>query len=917
MRVLPTGHSDSKAIFEIGQRLALVVSLIVLVLVMLPAATAATSEEDATKRPLWLSYLLIDTDFDGVRNALDAFPTDRSETTDTDGDGIGNNADFDDDNDGVQDLADAFPFDAQEQSDSDNDGVGDNADPTPYGETFNLWISPAHHIVANMTLEQKVGQMIQTEIGSITLQEITAFGIGSVLSGGGSYPGGNRAAPVSDWLAFARDLREASVKTSSNSIGIPIIWGTDAVHGHNNVRGATIFPHNIGLGAINDPDLIRQIGVATAAEVGATGIDWTFAPTVAQAKDYRWGRTYESYSEDPTLVREYAAAMVEGIESQGIAATAKHFIGDGGTARGTDQGETNMPLDQLLDEHGSGFLGTFEADVDTVMATFNSWNGAKVHGSQTLLEGVLRDQMAFRGMVISDWNGIGQVAGCSDTSCAQAINAGIDMVMVPYAWRDFRTTLIDQVIRGEVSEARIDEAVTRIIELKQKLGMLQQSFDPARQPVAVVGSTEHRAIAREAVRRSQVLLKNNDSALPLTSDMKVLLIGAAADSVPFQSGGWSVTWQGTDTSNADFPGSTSIKQALETVLAAGGGTLEYSVTGNYQTLPDAVIVVVSESPYAEGQGDRSNLDWSGGGAEHLNGVQTLREQGIPVITVFISGRPMFVNPELNLSDAFIAAWLPGTEAAGIADVLFATDDSDFEGRLPFTWPGAAVNHLNAELPVAAHLFAKGYGLSYSDSATLPLLTEDPLNPDSGIVEATFPDGGDTSGPAETPFWVLRDGAVEPIFERGISAFDAPSYYVCSNDGGLACDSISWEWVIDDQRGSVLEIRHESPFDYAAVFFETFWPQDLSGYAQGNLVFDLKHLTGPDDYQVKLDCVYPCSSQHIDLTTQPTSQWQTVRVPMSTFTNTGLDITRVNTGLVIWARDHNGTQFRIDDVRFEP
>ena len=235
-------------------------------------------------------------------------------------------------------------------------------------------------------------------------------------------------------------MREASIKTSSNSIGIPIIWGTDAVHGHNNVRGATIFPHNIGLGAINDPDLIRQIAVATAAEVGATGIDWTFAPTVAQAKDYRWGRTYESYSDDPALVRDYAIAMVEGIESQGIAATAKHFIGDGGTARGTDQGDTNMSLDQLLDEHGSGFLGAFEADVDTVMATFNSWNGAKVHGSQTLLEDVLRDQLAFRGMVISDWNGIGQVAGCSDTSCAQAINAGIDMVMVPYAWRDFRTT---------------------------------------------------------------------------------------------------------------------------------------------------------------------------------------------------------------------------------------------------------------------------------------------------------------------------------------------------------------------------------------------------------------------------------------------------------------------------------------------
>ena len=785
---------------------------------------------------------------------------------------------------------------------------------------FDLFSASATEIVEAMTLAQKVGQMIQPEIAYITPEEITEYGIGSVLNGGGSHPNGNRAATPEEWLAYARSLRAASLETSTSSLGVPIIWGTDAVHGHNNVRGATIFPHNIGLGAINDPQLIGEIAVATAREVAATGIDWTFAPTLAQAKDYRWGRTYESYSDDPDIVEAYGRAMVEGIEGEGLAATAKHFIGDGGTTAGRDQGNTELSTADLLAQHGSGYTGAFDAAVDTVMATFNSVNGVKVHGSKSLLTDVLRGQLGFDGMVISDWNGVGQVQGCSDTSCAQAINAGIDMVMVPTQWLSFRNNLINQVQTNQVSEARIDEAVTRIIELKQKLGLIDRNFDPGRQPVEVVGSAAHREIAREAVRRSQVLLKNNGQVLPLRPDQRILLVGSAADSVPLQAGGWSVTWQGTGTTNADFPGATTIRDAFTDTVEAAGGTLDYSATGSFTTTPDAVIVVMSEQPYAEGNGDLQNLDWGASGI--LNQVQGLRDSGIPVITLLMSGRPMFINPELNLSDAFVASWLPGTEAAGISDVLFTDTQGsaahDMTGRLSFSWPGGAINPSNTEAPVAATLFDRGYGLSYSDTQDLPTLTEDPNNTESGIVEGSGSGGGTGGGnPNADPFWVFENGGFTSTYDLGTRAFDsAINYDLCINDDGEACPSISWSYLSDEERGPVLEIRHEPAAAYAALFTESSTGVDLSDYAGGHFVLDLKHIEGPNDYRVKLDCFYPCTSAHIDLTVQPGNDWQTVKVPMSAFTSTGLVISNVNTGIVIWARDHNGTHFRIDNVRFE-
>ena len=791
---------------------------------------------------------------------------------------------------------------------------------------FDLFTATTEQIVAEMTLEQKVGQMIQPEIAYITLEEISQYGIGSVLNGGGSHPNRNRAASPEAWLQFARELREASLQRSNNSLGIPLIWGTDAVHGHNNLRGATIFPHNIGLGAINDPDLIGEIATATAREVAATGIDWTFAPTLAQAKDYRWGRTYESYSDDPAIVEAYGRVMVERIEAEGIAATAKHFIGDGGTQAGVDQGNTLVSSSaQLMTEHGSGYIGAFEADVDTVMATFNSINGEKVHGSKSLLTSLLRDELNFNGMVISDWNGIGQVSGCSNASCAQAINAGIDMIMVPTEWLAFRNNLIEQVRRGDVSESRIDQAVTRIIDLKQKLGLISRTFDPSRQPISVVGSPEHRTIAREAVRRSQVLLKNNNATLPLNPNQRILLVGSAADSIPLQAGGWSVTWQGTGTTNADFPGATTIRDAFTEVVEPAGGTLEYSRTGNYASVPDAVVVVLSEQPYAEGNGDLQNLDWSASNV--LQQIQPLRDAGVPVITLLMSGRPMFVNPELNRSDAFVASWLPGTEAAGITDVLFTDSQGniafDMTGKLSFSWPGGAINPSNASLPVAANLFERGYGLSYEDTTQLPQLTESLTNNQSGIVEGKGSGGGNTGGgngggnPDADPFWVFQDGDFTTTFDLGTRAFDsAINYELCVNDNGAACPSISWSYLSDTERGTVLEILHEPAAPFAALFTESSSGLDLSDYQSGHFVLDLKHMSGPNAYRMKLDCFYPCESAHIDLNVQPGNDWQTVKVPVSAFTSSGLDITKVNTGIVIWARDHNGTRFRIDNVRFE-
>ena len=613
----------------------------------------------------------------------------------------------------------------------------------------------AHRRLAATSLEAKVGQMVQAEIADVTPDDARDYALGSVLNGGGSWPNGNKHASVQDWLRLADDYHAASLASTA---GVPIIWGTDAVHGHNNVLGATVFPHNIGLGAAGDVALIEAIATATAREVLATGIDWTFAPTLAVVRDDRWGRCYEGYSEDPDIVRAFTAPMFAALQGEAgsagflaedkVLATAKHFIGDGGTA-GIDQGDTACSEETLLEIHGAGHVPALAAGALVVMASFNSWNGDKVHGHRHLLTDVLKGQMGFSGFVISDWNGCQQLASSPAEACTQAVNAGIDMVMVDRDWRRTIADLVEAVRAGEIAEARIDDAVLRILRVKALAGLFDKGPPSSR---ALAGTPlappEHRALARRAVRESLVLLKNNGGLLPLRPDMNLLVAGSHADDIGRQCGGWTLTWQGDGNANEDFPNSESILQGLQVAVSAAGGTVSYSPNGDFDERPDAAIVVFGEEPHAEGEGDLAHLGYSAVNAEPLALLRSLKAQGVPVVSVFVCSRPMWINPELNASDAVVVAWLPGTEGGGVADVLLRTAagdvQHDFRGKLSFSWPRdpwqTAVNRGDSTYDP---LFPYGFGLRYADGPSdLALLREEPSKPIDGTPRrSTSPGSG--------------------------------------------------------------------------------------------------------------------------------------------------------------------------------
>ena len=593
-------------------------------------------------------------------------------------------------------------------------------------------------IVAGMSLAQKIGQMTQAEIKSITPAEVSKFYIGSVLNGGGSWPGGNKHAGIKDWLALSDAYYAASMATDA-AVKLPIIWGTDAVHGDNNVFGATLFPHNIGLGAAHDPALVEAIGAATARAVRATGIEWAFAPTLAVAQNARWGRTYESFSSEGPLVREYARAYVTGLQGSfgdhRVMATAKHFIGDGATENGKDQGEAKVSQTDMINVHGAGYFGAIEAGVQSVMASYSSWNDVaagidygKMSGARALLTGALKDKMGFDGFVVSDWNAIGQLPGCTNASCPQAINAGIDMVMVPDDWKAFIANTIRQVEDGEIPLARIDDAVSRIIRAKLRMGLFG-TRPSQRAGAGDASALQSRALARGAVRESLVLLKNNHHALPLQAGMKILVVGKSADSLPNQAGGWSLTWQGTDNRNADFPNGETILAGLRD--ADGAANVTYSETAQGIDLKpfDVIVAVIGETPYAETRGDiapSATLRHADRYPEDLAVLQAVAKSHKPVVTVFVAGRPLYVNHLLNLSDAFVAAWLPGTEGAGVADVLFAAKSAaghyNFSGTLARPWPGVPCPDARAGGAEATRwLFAPGYGLRYPGQAAIGAL----------------------------------------------------------------------------------------------------------------------------------------------------------------------------------------------------
>lgn len=596
-------------------------------------------------------------------------------------------------------------------------------------------------LLQQMTLAEKVGQIIQADIAELTPDDVRQYNLGSILNGGNSGPGGDDFAPPDVWLQWADSFHAASIDTSDGGVGVPVIWGADAVHGNNNIIGATLFPHNIGLGAANNPELIEKIGEVTAIETRITGQDWTFGPTLAVVRDDRWGRTYESYSEDPELVARYAGRMVTGLQGRlgteafldayHVLSTPKHFLGDGGTDGGIDQGDNRNSEAELAAIHGAGYPPALQAGAQSVMASFSSWHGDKLHGHFGLLTTILKSRMNFGGFIVGDWDGHGQVDGCSKTNCPQSLHAGLDLYMAPNSWKGLYQTTLAQAQQGALDLGRLDDAVRRVLRVKFGTGLMDAP-KPSQRPLSgqwqLLGGKPHRAIARQAVRESLVLLKNSNQLLPLAADSKVLVVGNAADDIARQSGGWTITWQGTGVGNEFFPNATSILAGITHRAQAAGGQVEHSTDGQFATRPDVAIVVFGEKPYAEFQGDIETLDFSPGDEEHLVQMQTLKAEGIPVIAVFLSGRPMWVNPELNAADAFVAAWLPGSEGGGIADVLFRDSHgavrNDFTGRLSFSWPATPDHFANNGQPgERPPLFPLGYGLRLGEKGELPTLDE--------------------------------------------------------------------------------------------------------------------------------------------------------------------------------------------------
>jgi beta-glucosidase len=563
-----------------------------------------------------------------------------------------------------------------------------------------------------MTLDEKIGQMVQVDSSALQdKSDIATYFIGSVLSGGNSDPAAGNTAQ--DWLDFVNRFKPYARQTR---LKIPLIYGIDAVHGHNNVNGATVFPHNIGMGATHDPALVERAARVTAEELAGTGIRWTFAPCVAVVQDPRWGRTYEGYGANPALVSRLGAAAVRGFQGgelssapDSVLACAKHFIGDGGTENGIDQGNTVGDAATLRQLYLPPYRAAIAAGVGSIMVSYSSWNGMKMHGNAPLLTGLLKNELGFRGFLVSDWAAIDQLSPDYKQDVQLSINAGLDMVMIPNGtdktnnYVEFIHDLKSLVAAGKVPVARIDDAVRRILRVKYQMGLFQEpAADPAL--TSAIGSPAHRAVARECVRASLVLLKNENGVLPLSKKIKhLVVVGAGADDLGMQCGGWTVDWQGGH-GNLTQGGTTILEAIRRTVSPATEVT--FSPAASHVNGADAVVAVVGESPYAEMKGDRSHLDLS---EKDLDLIKRARAGGAPVVTLLLSGRPLVLHSALADSSAFLAAWLPGSEGSGVADVLFG--DYPPTGKLPRPWPENN-GHLRADDPNAQPLFPAGFGLTY-------------------------------------------------------------------------------------------------------------------------------------------------------------------------------------------------------------
>lgn len=608
-------------------------------------------------------------------------------------------------------------------------------------------------ILSQMTLEEKIGQMMQPDIKAITPSDVTRYHLGSVLNGGSAGPHGDLRAPAPDWLAAADIYYNASVAVQPGRPVIPLLWGIDAVHGHGHIIGATIFPHNIALGAMRDPALVRRIGEITAQEIRVTGQEWTFAPTVAVVRDDRWGRTYEGYSEDTKLVADNAAAMVEGLQGKPgsadylknghVLASVKHFIGDGATDHGINEGNTTYSEAALRDIFALPYAAAIKAGAQNIMVSYSGWRGLKMHVQKGLVSDVLVGRMGFPGFVVSDYQAIDRVPGCTVSDCPQAANAGVDMFMTSNDWKTLYGNLVNEASAGIIPMARIDEAVARILRVKIEMGLMSAG-KPSSRPYAgrydLLGSPDHREVARQAVRESLVLLKNDGGLLPLSPRSHILVAGDGAQNMTKQTGGWTITWQGTGTTRADFPHANTIYEGIKANVEAAGGTASLSEDGTFRDRPDVAIVVFGEDAYAEGKGDISTLEYQPNDKRDLRLLQRLQSQGIPVVAVFLSGRPMYVTPEINASNAFVAAWQPGSEGEGVADMLFSNPDGsvayDFRGRLGFSWPRSPDQFdLNVGQEPYFPRFSFGYGLTYGAPTNIGRLPEAGLRDTARVASA--------------------------------------------------------------------------------------------------------------------------------------------------------------------------------------
>jgi len=774
-------------------------------------------------------------------------------------------------------------------------------------------------LLAKMSVADKVGQMVQADIKYVTPDDVREYRLGSILAGGDSKPPGQPFPTASHWQALSDAFYRASMDTSGGGQAIPVLFGIDAVHGHNNLVGSTLFPQNSALGATRDPQLIHDIGEVTARELRASGINWTFAPTLTVPQDVRWGRSYEGYSQNPALVAQYAAAMIGGLEgklgtrqfldAEHVIATAKHFVGDGGTHDGKDQGDAQISEALLRDVHAAGYPPAIRAGVQVVMVSFSSWNGMKMAGNKALITDVLRGRMGFDGIVLGDWNAHGQVPGCTNEDCPVAYNAGLDMLEAPDSWKGLYKNTLAEVKSGVIPMSRVDDAVTRILRVKMRLGMFEAGL-PSANPLVirsaqVIGSSSHRALARRAVRESLVLLKNNHGVLPIDPRKHILVVGDGADNISKQNGGWTLTWQGTGLTNANFPGATSIWAGIQAQVQAAGGSAELSVDGSYMQKPEVAMVVFGEDPYAEFQGDLPNLAYRPGNDHDLDLLRRLRGQGVPVVAVFLTGRPLWMNREINAADAFVVAWLPGSEGEGVADVLLRTRDgriaNDFHGKLAYAWPRSAV-----QVPVAAVArgehpqFPYGFGLTYADSGNTG-----PLSEDAGIALSAARTGVYfTHGKPAQGFGLHLTGASG----AAINVAAAPA---ATPDGSLRVSALDYKAQEDARSLSW------SDTGAAGVALVTPAPLDVERETNGDvlLVTTLRVDTlSPGGTSIGVGCGIGCSGRvpvGQQLAELPRGQWLRLGIPLKCFRDAGADMSKLDQPFE-WS-SHSGEQIAITDV----